>query len=128
MELTVTNMQRRLLFFFILGLLLLCCTPIESFAQESKSPTRVDLEKVVSQSTLEITTTGRTSGKPHTKPIWFVYDQGRLYLQAGKEGKTDWYQNLTKNPQLTLKIGELTVSGKAKFIKDEKEAEHIHGL
>ena len=97
-------------------------------AEEGKSATRADLEKVAGQSTVEITTTGRKSGKPHTKPIWFVYDQGHFYLQSGKEGKSDWYLNLKKNPQLSLKIGALTFSGKAKFVEDAQETERIHGL
>ena len=49
-------------------------------------------------------------------------------FQSGKEGKSDWYLNLHKNPQLSLKIGELAFSGKAKFINDEKETERIHSL
>jgi deazaflavin-dependent oxidoreductase (nitroreductase family) len=97
-------------------------------AQESKAVTRADLEKVASQSTVEITTIGRKSGQPHAKPIWFVYDQGHFYVQAGKEGKADWYLNLKKNPKATFKIGALTFSGQAKFIDDPKESERIHGL
>ena len=46
-------------------------------------------------STLELTTSGRKSGQPRTATIWFVYDD-RLYVQSGKEGKTDWYRNLLK--------------------------------
>ena len=112
----------------MLGLMMLSHLPEILLAQTGKSVTRVDIEKVANESTVELTTTGRKSGKPHTKPIWFVYDQGRLYLQAGKGGKTDWYQNLKKNPQMTLKIGTLTFAGKAKFIDDQKETEIIHNL
>src|SRR3954453_18772125 len=108
---------------FILG-----SAPEWLLAEEGKSLTRADLEKVAGQSTVEITTTGRKSGKPHTKPIWFVYDQGHFYLQSGKEGKSDWYLNLKKNPQLSLKIGALTFSGKARFVEDTQEIERIHGL
>ncbi|MGE0682419.1 MAG: nitroreductase/quinone reductase family protein [Candidatus Binatia bacterium] len=97
-------------------------------AQEEKTVTRADLEKVASQSTVEITTIGRKSGKSHAKPIWFVYDQGHLYIQSGQEGKSDWYQNLKKDPQIKLKIGTLIFAGKAKFIEDEKETERIHAL
>ncbi|MBI3757197.1 MAG: nitroreductase family deazaflavin-dependent oxidoreductase [Deltaproteobacteria bacterium] len=97
-------------------------------AEEAKTVARTDLEKVASQSTVEITTTGRKSGKPHTMPIWFVYDQGHFYLQSGKGGKSDWYLNLKKNPQLSLKIDALTFSGKAKFVEDAQETERIHGL
>ena len=128
MEPRSANVQRRWFLSFRLGLLLLGGMSAPLLAQEAKSPTRADLEKVANQSTVALTTTGRKSGKSHTKPIWFVYDQGRLYLQAGKGGKTDWYQNLKKNPRMTLKIGTVTLSGKAKFIIDAKESERIHDL
>ncbi len=107
----------------------LCVSPsVFLFAQEAKPVTTTDLEKVANESTVDLTTTGRKSGKAHTKPIWFVYDQGHLYLQSGKGGKSDWYQNLKKNPQMTLKIGSISFPGKAKFIDDEKETERIHSL
>jgi len=128
MEPISANVQRRWLLSCGLGLLLLIGMSASLLAQEAKSPTRADLEEMANQSTVALTTIGRKSGKPHTKPIWFVYEQGRLYLQAGKGGKTDWYQNLKKNPQVTLKIGTVTVHGKAKFITDAKESERIHGL
>jgi len=112
----------------VTGIAFLASTDSFLFAQEAKSVAKADLEKVANESTVELTTIGRKSGKPHTKPIWFVYDQGYLYLQAGQEGKTDWYQNLQKNPQMTLKIGTVTFQGKAKFIDDQKETERIHSL
>jgi deazaflavin-dependent oxidoreductase (nitroreductase family) len=123
-----TSQQQRWWLRLILGLLLLNSLTISLLAQEGKTVSRAELEKVANESTVELTTVGRKSGKPHTKPIWFVYDQGRLYLQAGKEGKTDWYQNLKKNPEMILKIGMVTFNGKAKLIDDPKEAERIHEL
>jgi deazaflavin-dependent oxidoreductase (nitroreductase family) len=125
---TVKRNCRPRLLAFLLGIALLVTIPCTLSAQEAKPVAKADLEKVASESNVEITTTGRKSGKAHTKPIWFVYDQGHLYLQSGKGGKSDWYQNLKKNPQMTLKIGSVTFNGKAKFIDDEKETERIHGL
>ena len=112
----------------IFGMTLLVNSPVFLFAQEVKPVAKADLEKVASESTVEITTTGRKSGKAHTKPIWFVYDQGHLYLQSGKGKKSDWYQNLKKNPQMTFTIGSVSFTGKAKFIDDQKETERIHSL
>ncbi len=97
-----------------------------SYAQESGLQNT--LARVASESTLEITTIGRKSGKPRTKPIWFVYDQGALYIQSGKDGKTHWYRNLQKNPQMRLKIGQLTLTGKAQFMTDTAETERVHDL
>ena len=122
------NRCRRWFLALVVGTTLLVNPPASLFAQEARTVAKADLEKVANESTVEITTTGRKSGKAHTKQIWFVYDQGRLYLQSGKEGKSDWYQNLKKNPQMTLKIGTVTFQGKAKFIDDQKEIERIHGL
>lgn len=122
------NRCRRWFLALVVGTTLLVNPPVPLFAQEARTVAKADLEKVANESTVEITTTGRKSGKAHTKPIWFVYDQGRLYLQSGKGGKSDWYQNLKKNPQMTLKIGTVTFQGKAKFIDDQKETERIHGL
>ena len=86
------------------------------------------LAQVVEESTLEITTIGRKSGKPRTKPIWFVYDQETLYLQSGKDGKTHWYRNLQKNPQMKVKIGNLNLSGHAQFVADAAETQRVHDL
>ena len=125
---TQHNRGQRFVLLLILGAALLTNFPAFLFAQETKLGTKADLEKVANESTVELTTTGRKSGKAHTTPIWFVYDQGRLYLQSGKGGKSDWYQNLKKNPQVTLKIGTITFQGKAKVIDDQKETERIHSL
>ena len=97
-----------------------------SYAQESGLQNT--LARVASESTLEITTIGRKSGKPRTKPIWFVYDQGALYIQSGKDGKTHWYRNLQKTPQMQLKIGQLVLTGKAYFVTDVAEIERVHDL
>lgn len=96
------------------------------YAQESRLQDA--LARVANESTLEITTTGRKSGQPRTKPIWFVYDQGALYIQSGKDGKTHWYRNLQKNPQTQLKIGQLTLTGKSQFVTDMAEIERVHDL
>ena len=97
-----------------------------SYAQENRLQNA--LAQVANESTLEITTTGRKSGKPRTKPIWFVYDQGALYIQSGKDGKTHWYRNLQKTPQMRVKIGQLTLTGKAQFVTDTAETERVHDL
>ena len=122
------NRCRRWFLALVVGTTLLVNPSASLFAQEARTVAKADLEKVANESTVEITTTGRKSGKAHTKPIWFVYDKGHLYLQSGQEGKSDWYQNLKKNPQMTLKIGTVTFQGKAKFIDDQNETERIHGL
>ena len=107
-------------------LLVSLCMGTSSYAQESELQNV--LARVTNESTLEITTIGRKSGKPRTKPIWFVYDQGDLYIQSGKDGKTHWYRNLQKTPQMQLKIGQLVLTGKAHFVTDTAETARVHDL
>lgn len=78
-------------------------------------------------STVELTTIGRKSGQPRTVTIWFVYGD-RLYVQSGKDGKTDWYQNLLKTPAVTVKVGEREMQGQAKPVEDPAEAARVHEL
>ena len=112
-----------------LGLCFLCWSLFSGVNAPAQGTSLHDkLAHVAEESTLEITTLGRTSGKPRTKPIWFVYEQGHLYIQSGKEGKTHWYRNLQKNTQMQLKIAHLALTGKAKFIEDRAETERVHTL
>jgi len=112
----------------VLALLLFSGPFIQSTAEEAPPPPLADLQRVADESIVNITTLGRKSGKPHTRPIWFVYDQGKIYLQAGKEGGTDWYKNLQKNPAVGLAIDTLILQGQAHIVEDEAETERVHNL
>jgi hypothetical protein len=47
---------------------------------------------------VEITVTGRASGRPISLPIWFALDGNKLYLIPVKGSETEWYKNLRKRP------------------------------
>jgi len=53
--------------------------------------------------TVDITTTGRRSGKPRRIEIWIHYLDGHLYL-TGSPGQRDWYANLQAHPHFTLHL------------------------
>ena len=86
------------------------------------------LSRIASRSTIELTTTGRTTGKEHTKPIWFVVDDGKIVVQAGKNGKTDWYQNLLKTPSGVVREDTYNFRVHAKPVTDPQRTEAIHRL
>ena len=75
-----------------------------------------------------LTTVGRKSGQPRSVPIWFVVENGRVFLQAGNGGKTDWYENLRQNPTVTLDFSALVLSGRAQPIDDPAETKRVHDL
>jgi len=86
------------------------------------------LDRIAHASTIELTTLGRQTGKEHMKPIWFVVNDGKVLVQAGKDGKTDWYRNLLKTPAVTLHEGEYTFRARAVPVTDPARVDAIHRL
>jgi deazaflavin-dependent oxidoreductase (nitroreductase family) len=86
------------------------------------------LERIKDRSTIELTTTGRKTGKEHTRPVWFVVSEGKILVQAGKKGKSDWYLNLLKTPTAVVRQGEYLFRARAKPVNDPARVEAIHKL
>lgn len=55
--------------------------------------------------TIDITTTGRTTGRPRRIETWFYRVDGQIYL-TGSPGKRDWYANLLVDPRFTFHLKE----------------------
>jgi deazaflavin-dependent oxidoreductase (nitroreductase family) len=53
--------------------------------------------------TIDITTTGRKTGQPRRKEIWFHNLEGRLFI-TGTPGRRDWYANMLANPDFTFHL------------------------
>ncbi len=70
-----------------------------------------------------LTTAGRSTGNPHTIEIWFALapDGQTLYMLSGGSGKADWVRNILKNPQVTIRVGERTITGNGRVIEDDEE-------
>ncbi len=64
---------------------------------------RAELDNALrNASEVEITVTGRRSGRPITIPVWFVEDGDTLYLLPVRGSDADWYRNLVANPTIRL--------------------------
>jgi len=70
---------------------------------------------------IEITVTGRTSGRSLTYPVWFALDGDKLYLIPVKGSDTDWYKNLRKTPIIRLEARGKTLTVSARFLTDEAQ-------
>jgi deazaflavin-dependent oxidoreductase (nitroreductase family) len=53
--------------------------------------------------TVDITTTGRKTGKPRRIEIWSHHFDGRTIL-TGSPGRRSWYANLVANPDFTYHL------------------------
>jgi deazaflavin-dependent oxidoreductase (nitroreductase family) len=53
--------------------------------------------------TIDITTTGRRSGRPVRIEMWYHLIDGTVYL-TGTPGARDWYANLLAHPEFTFHL------------------------
>ncbi len=76
---------------------------------------------VQSISEIEITVTGRTSGRSLSYPVWFALEGEKLYLLPVKGSDTDWYKNLRKTPTIRLAARGKTFTSSARLLTDEAQ-------
>jgi deazaflavin-dependent oxidoreductase (nitroreductase family) len=83
---------------------------------------RTDFRTVLqSASEIEITVTGRRSGRSLSYPVWFALEGDKLYLLPVKGSDTDWYKNLRKTPTIRLEARGKMVTTSARFLTDEAQ-------
>jgi deazaflavin-dependent oxidoreductase (nitroreductase family) len=51
---------------------------------------------------INISVTGRKSGRTISNPVWFVFEDGKLYLLPVKGSDTQWYKNVLKKPLIRI--------------------------
>jgi deazaflavin-dependent oxidoreductase (nitroreductase family) len=76
---------------------------------------------------INITVTGRKSGKAISNPIWFVLDkdEDKLYLLPVQGSDTQWYKNVLKNPSLRINAGGAQGEFQAVPITDAARVSHV---
>ena len=76
---------------------------------------------------LLLTTTGRSTGQPHTVPLIYV-EQGDAFVvtasNAGQDHEPSWCRNLRANPDAAVEIGDRRVEVRARFAEGaERDAQ-----
>jgi deazaflavin-dependent oxidoreductase (nitroreductase family) len=74
---------------------------------------------------IEITVTGRTSGRPISLPIWFALDGNTLYLIPVKGSETEWYKNVLKTPTIQLSAHGKTLTTSARLLTNEAQLDQV---
>jgi deazaflavin-dependent oxidoreductase (nitroreductase family) len=81
--------------------------------------------RLAHSSEINITVTGRKSGRAISIPIWFVWDDDKLYLLPVKGSDTQWYKNVVKNPAIHLEVRGAKAEGKAVAITDAEGVKSV---
>ena len=74
---------------------------------------------------INITVTGRKSGRAITNPVWFVLEGEKLYLLPVSGSDTQWYKNALKNPSIRVDAGGTEVNFKAVPLPGAKQVSSV---
>ena len=93
----------------------------------SNKPARNDaLKNRLSRSReIDITVTGRKSGRAISIPVWFVLEGDKLYLLPVQGSDTQWYKNVLKKPSIRIDAGGAEAEVKVVPLTDAKEVASV---
>ncbi len=74
---------------------------------------------------IKITVTGRKSGRPISRPVWFVLEGDELYLLPVQGSDTQWYQNVLKDPTIRIDARRAGAEFKAVPITDPAQVSSV---
>jgi deazaflavin-dependent oxidoreductase (nitroreductase family) len=64
---------------------------------------------------IELTVTGRKSGKPLPRPVWFALRGKELLLLPVTGTDSQWYKNILRDPQVKIRSSQQTFN--ADFVR-----------
>lgn len=76
-------------------------------------------------SEINITVTGRKSGRTISLPVWFVWEDGKLYLLPVKGSDTQWYKNVLKKPSMRIEAGGAEAEVQAVPVNDATQVKSV---
>ena len=93
----------------------------------SNRPTRNDAlkDRLSRFREINITVTGRKSGRSISIPVWFVLEDDELYLLPVQGSDTQWYKNVLKNPSIQIEAGGTEAEFKAIPVADAKRVSSV---
>jgi len=74
---------------------------------------------------LQITVTGRKSGREFSTPVWSVREGNPLFLMPVRGSKNQWYRNVLKSKRIGISSGNVSLELPAKPINDSKRVASV---
>ncbi len=72
-----------------------------------------------------VAVTGRVTGRQIANPVWFVQEEGKVYLLPVRGSSTSWFKNVRAIPSVRLTADGASVSARAEPITDDARTQHI---
>ena len=77
-------------------------------------------DRLSHSSEINITVTGRKSGRKITNPVWFILEGVIVWLLPVRGSDSDWYKNILKNPSMRIEAGGEEIEVRPQPITDGK--------
>src|SRR5580704_11780521 len=74
---------------------------------------------------IHISVIGRKSGRTISIPVWFAFEDDKLYLLPVQGSDTQWYKNVLKNASIHVKAGSAESELKAIAVTDAKQVSSV---
>jgi deazaflavin-dependent oxidoreductase (nitroreductase family) len=74
---------------------------------------------------IDLTVTGRRSGREISNPVWFVRQGETLYLVPVRGSDADWFNNVLKTPTIRLAAAGTQLTASATPISDTGTIDQI---
>jgi deazaflavin-dependent oxidoreductase (nitroreductase family) len=85
-----------------------------------------EIQKALDSSVeLQITVTGRRSGREYSTPVWFAREGKTVFLMPVRGSKNQWYKNVLKSKRIKISSGKVSLELAAKPISDTKRVASI---
>jgi deazaflavin-dependent oxidoreductase (nitroreductase family) len=85
-----------------------------------------EIQKTLDSSAeLQITVTGRRSGREFSTPVWFVREGKTIFLLPVRGSKNQWYKNVLKSRQIKISSGKVSLELSAKPINESKKVASV---
>jgi hypothetical protein len=84
-------------------------------------------EALKDESEVELTVTGRRSGRKSSRPVWFAQDGDKVFLLPVGGSSSNWYRNALKTPNIRLKAHGVSHEAKASPITTQAGVRDVLG-
>ncbi len=74
---------------------------------------------------VELTVTGRRSGREISHPVWFVREDDVLYMVPVRGSGADWYKNALSTPAIRLAAGGAQLDARATPVSDPARVQEV---
>jgi deazaflavin-dependent oxidoreductase (nitroreductase family) len=74
---------------------------------------------------VEITVTGRRTGRQITHPVWFVLDEDSVFLVPVSGSDSQWYKNVRETPMIEVRSNGTALSSSATPITERGRVDHV---